>query len=232
MRYKSLSTSSKIGFLASTLLAIALVAYTIGIELLLFSKPNQWSNVSDYAQQIHEKWQYLLTFCHIMVFISAPLYLIIVNCIDAKTIGENKILSRISLSFATILTVLGSINYFIQFTSVRQSIISGQLDGLEQFIQLNPYSATYAIVNLGWTLFLSLSSLFISFVFTGFRLNKMIKIIFLLNSIFCMIGFIGYVFNDSIMNIVYLIGMGLSLIIVSIALIVFFKRNLTPASTL
>ena len=232
IKFKSLSISSKIGFLTSILLTTVLVAYTIGLEFLLFNKPNQWSNVLDYAQQIHEKWQYLLTFCHIMVFISAPLYLVIVNCIDVKTRDENKILSRIGLSFATIFSVLGSINYFIQFTSVRQSILNGQLAGLEQFIQLNPYSATYAIVNLGWTLFLSLSSIFISFVFTGSRLNKMIKIIFLFNGIFCMIGFIGYLINDLMMNIIYLIGMGLSLIVVSVALIVFFRRNLTTASTL
>ena len=139
------------------------------------------------------------------------------NSIHDYAPGDKKILTRISICFAAIFTVLSSINYFIQFTAVRQSILQGHLEGLEQFVQLNPASVTFALAMLGWTLFLGLSSFFIAPVFSGGRLEKVIKYLFFINGIFCMIGAIGYVFEMLLLSLLYFSVMGIAMIVIAIS---------------
>lgn len=217
--------SSRTGFWSAILLTCTLIIYTIAMIFMIFNKPSQWNNINIYAQQINENWNSWLTICHVMVFLSAPLYLIIIHCLDDYIEKEEKVFTKISISFAIILTVLGSINYFIQFSTVKLSIAKGHLDGLEQFIQLNPYSVTYAIVTLGWTFFFGLSSIFISFIFQGSRLKRVLKYAFIANGFFCFIGLFGYIIEVSILTMLYVVGMGISMIVFSIALIIYFKKE-------
>ena len=216
--------SARLGFWSAILLTCVLVAYTTGIMLLLFSKPGQWQNIHIYAQQINSNWHLSLTFCHVMIFLAAPLYLILIGCLDDLTEDKLKICTKTSLNFAIVLTVLGSINYFIQFSMVKLSIEKGHLEGLEQFIELNPYSAIYAIVTLGWTFFFGLSSLFVSPVFRGSLLDTTLKYSFIGNGIFCLVGFFGYIIDMSILYIIYFIGMGISMLVFSFSLILHFRR--------
>lgn len=82
--------------------------------------------------------------------------MIMVCCIHEYTSHEKKILTRIAICFAIMFAAFSSMNYFVQFTAFRLSILSDQLEGLEQLIQWNPASAFYSINLLGWTLFLGM----------------------------------------------------------------------------
>lgn len=218
--------SAAVGFWSSILLTGVLIIYAVGMTVLVCSEPGQWQNVAVYTQQITSGWHNSLTLCHIMIFFAAPLYLVCIGCLNDHTNEKMRILTGTSMNFAIVLTVLGCMNYFIQFSMVRLSIAKGCLNGLEQFIELNPYSAIYAIVTLGWTFFFGLSSLFAAPVFRGSLLDTILRYAFIINGIFCMAGFLGYVMDITILYILYFMGMGVSMLVFSFFLTVFFRRIL------
>lgn len=81
------------------------------------------------------------------------------------------------------------------------------------------------VILLGWSLFLGLSSLFVAPVFGGNRLENVIKIAFLLNAIFCLVGGIAYVFEIKwLLFITINFGMGGAVMAVTVALAIMFKR--------
>jgi TM2 domain-containing membrane protein YozV len=81
-----------------------------------------------------------------------------------------------SIGFASLFTVCVSIHYFILISSVQLSIDKEQLDGLAQFIQSNPTSGIAGINLVGWTLVFSLACFFMAPVFSGNRLENVIRI--------------------------------------------------------
>lgn len=211
--------------MSAVTLVILLIVYTVFLILLMFAGPSRWVNVTEYIAFSKQTWHLYLTLCQLMAFLCAPVYLILISSIHDYANNQQKSLTRISLCFATVFVTLSSIIYFVQFSAVRQSIQKGQLEGLEQFIQLNTSSPMYAMAMLGWTLFLGLSSLFVVPVFSGEKIQKWVKYSFLANGLFCCMGFIGYVIDSMMLNLLYVLGMGVSMIIIAISLSILFKKN-------
>jgi hypothetical protein len=100
------------------------------------------------------------------------------------------------------------------------------VDGLVQVVQANPGSAVSAVNMLGWSLFLGLSSLFVAPIFSGSRLALVIKLAFLSNGIFCLLGGIGYVFGWLLLLFLSInIGMGGAVMTATVALSILFARS-------
>jgi hypothetical protein len=138
---------------------------------------------------------------------------------------EQKILTRIAFAFAAIFAALIGLHYFVQISAVRVNVEKSHLDGLEHFLQSKPDSAISAVNMLGWSLFLGLSSIFIAPIFSGNKLENALKRLFLLNGIFCLLGGIGYVFeNVPIVFLTINFGMGGCVTAISVLLTFFFKR--------
>lgn len=75
-------------------------------------------------------------------------------------------------------------------------------------------------------LFFGLSSLFAAPVFTGGGLGKVIRIAFLLNGLFLLLGAVGYVFQWLILLFLTVnFGMGASVFVVTTALAAWFRRR-------
>jgi hypothetical protein len=86
---------------------------------------------------------------------------------------------------------------------------------------------TKLTVSRGWSLFLGLSSLLAAPLFGGQRLEKLIRAFFIINGVCCLLGGIGYVFD--LTTLVFLtidLGMGGSVMAITAALCVFFRRML------
>jgi hypothetical protein len=131
----------------------------------------------------------------------------------------------LALSFGIMFALLTSMFYFVQLSTVRQSLLHGQPEGLEWFVQANPASVLLAINMLGWTLFLGLASLFISPVFTGGRLEAVIRYAFLVNGIVCLLGGISFVLNIPVLIFLFItFGMGGAVLVGTIALSLYFSR--------
>ncbi|MBN1695854.1 hypothetical protein JW879_10735 [candidate division WOR-3 bacterium] len=220
------SISIKLGYWASLICIATFVVWTVCFVAIFKINPIfEWTSLADYVtytKNYNQSFKYL---AQAAMLVFAPAFLIILHSINEYATEDKKILSRIGISFATIFAACIGINYFVQISSVRLSIAKGQIAGLEQFIQSNPISGIAGINMAGWTLFFSLASLFIAPIFTGSRLNKVIKYAFISNGILCLLGGIGFVFDNIILIFLTLnFGMGAATLTVAIALLVFFRR--------
>ncbi len=214
------------GCWSAGLLASVLIVYTLSMIGLILAHPAQWTGLADYVAATAAPWHRYLTVGEACVFLAAPLYLVMTNCILEQAEGAQRFLVRVGVCFAVIATVLGSISYFVQLGPVRLSIEHGELAGLEQLVQVNTHSAMYSLAILGWTLFLGLSSLFVAFAFGEGRLGRLIRWAFLVNGASCLLGTVGYLGEAPLLNLLYLGGMGTSMIVLSISLAVHFRRPL------
>jgi len=218
--------SIKLGYWTSLICITTFVIWTICFVAIFKVNPIfKWTNLADfitYSNNYNQSFKYLAQFTMLLF---APAFLIMLHSINDYAPEDKKILSRISICFATIFATCIGIHYFVQISSVRLSIAKGQIGGLEQFIQVNPTSGIAGINLVGWTLFFSLSCFFIAPIFTGSRLNKVIKYTLIANGIICVLGGIGYVFDNIILIFLTLnLGMGAATLTATIALFIFFRR--------
>lgn len=216
----------KFGYWSALICIVTFVLFTICyIAILMINPLYIWTNITDYAsytQQTNQMWKYLAQFSMMVFGIS---YLVLLSSIFEYASENKKILARVSLYFGIIFTMLISIHYFVQLSTVRVNILRGNLEGLQHFLQSNPTSAISSINMLGWTLFLGLSSLFIAPVFTKEKLERIIMYSFLANGIICIIGGIAYIFDLVVLVFLCMnIGMGIAVLIASIALFTLFRR--------
>ncbi len=229
--------SIKLGFWSAFLCAATFIVFTICFVAIFVVNPLfVWTDLSAYVETVNSTNQFFKHVAQFMMLLFAPLFVVLLASIVDYAGQEKKILARIALYFGIMFAVLISINYFVQLSVVRQNIAKGDLAGLEHLIMVNPGAAILAINMLGWTLFFGLSSLFVSPVFAadkqrGGRLEKVIRYAFLLNGIFCLLGGIGFLFE--ITALVFLtinLGMGAAVLVMTIALAMFFhsKRHLKP----
>lgn len=103
-----------------------------------------------------------------------PSFLILMVSIHYYATEDRKIWSDIGLIFATIYTVLISINYYVQLTFVLPHMIQGETESIK-FLLFTPFdSFLYSVDILGYS-FMSLATLFSAFAFTGSGLEKTIR---------------------------------------------------------
>jgi hypothetical protein len=217
--------SIKLGFWSALLIAILFCLYTlIYIAVLLSFHIPKWTNIQDFVLSINQPWFILFTLCQVLAFLTGLLFIPLFSSIHDYTDMNQKVLSRCALCFVTVFALLSSIHYFVQFSTVQLNIATDNLQGLEHLIQLYPGSAIASINLLGWTIFLALASFFISPIFSGSKLEKVIKYTFIANGILCMLGAFGYIFNIVVLNYIFFEGMGAAIIIISISLAIFFRR--------
>ena len=119
------------------------------------------------------------------------------------------------------------INYFIQISAARMQIKSGQINGLEKFIQANPISGIAAVNMLGWTVFFGLSCIFAAWAFGNTRTERIIKYAFLSNGVMILTSAVGYMFDIVIIVFLFMnIGMGAAVLTAEIYLSKLFKSKL------
>jgi hypothetical protein len=117
-------------------------------------------------------------------------------------------------------------HYFTQISAVRINVLAGRTEGLEHFVQANPYSILSAINMLGWTVFLGLASLFLAPAFSGGRRERVIRWAFVLAGLFCLGGGIGYVWEVTWLVFVTVnLGMGRAVLVATAALALWFRGN-------
>lgn len=218
--------SVKIGYWAALICIATFVIWMICfIAIFLVNPPFQWTNLTDfisYTNSYNQGFKYAAQF---MMLVFAPALLVLFYAVNDQAPMEKKIWSNIGTGFASLFAVCVSMHYFVQISSVRLSVEKVQLDGLAQFIQSNPSSGIAGINLVGWTLFFSLACLFLAPVFSGNKLEKVIRIALMCNGIICLLGGVGYVFD--IVALVFLtlnLGMGGAVLTATIGLFLYFKR--------
>jgi hypothetical protein len=221
--------SYKIGFWASILLTVSFVVWIVCfIGIALTSPLFYWTNLTDYLNFVQKHSQVFQNTAKLFMLFLGPLYVLFINSFYDYAPDNKKALVRISLLFGTAFAILSSLHYFVQLSAVRLNTIHGQINGLEHFVQANPYSIMTSIDMLGWTLFLGLSSLFIFPIFTGDTLNKILRYAFIINGLSCMLAGIGYIFQIDVLTFLFInLGVGGAIMTIGIVSIKLFKRLIT-----
>ena len=216
----------RLGFWSSLLAAAMFIAFIVCFVVVFLNPPLfVWTNFADYVASARNNQQFYKSIAQLTMLLFAPLYVVLINSLHELAPAKKKVATRLGLSFGLLFAVLAGGFYFVQLSVVRVSVVHAQFGGLEQIVQANPYSALSALNMLGWTLFLGLSSLFVASAFSGGRLASLIRWLFVINGVMCLLGGIGYALE--ITTLVFFtinFGMGGAVTILAIALCVWFRQ--------
>jgi hypothetical protein len=216
----------RFGFWSAVLAAGTFILFTICFVAVFLNPPLfVWTNFADYATSAKQNQSIFKSLAQLSMLVFAPLYVIMINSIHEVAPPAKKVATRLGLAFGLLFAALVGGFYFVQLSAVRLSVMKDQLAGLEQIVQANPYGMLSALNMLGWTLFFGLSSLFVAPAFAGSRLSNFIRWLFVINGVMCLLGGIGYALE--ITTLVFFtinFGMGGAVILLTIALCVYFRR--------
>jgi hypothetical protein len=219
---KTTSSMSRTVALLGLWAAIATTAlnllFTIGIVAIPASP---WSDLEGYAST----YRAVESLPAIPSLLLGPALVVLMLSIHSYASQEQKILSLSASAFAVVYAALTGLNYFVQLTVVRQSLVAGQIDGLAPFIMANPQSVTLAIDTLGY-FFLFLACLFAAPVFAGGRLEKAIRWLFLGSGALGLLGILGFALGQQQLYFIGLMISGLPFLVLTVLLAVLYYRYL------
>ena len=109
-------------------------------------------------------------------------FLVLMVSVHYATRPERKVWSQAAVSFATVYTVLISIVYYVQLTLVAPRLARGEVEGIEAFVFVPFDSFLYSVDLLGYS-FMSLATLFASFVVEGEGLRRVARLFLLANGL-------------------------------------------------
>lgn len=109
-------------------------------------------------------------------------FLVLMVSIHQATSADRKIWSLAALAFATVYTVLISINYYVQLTWVAPRMAAGRVQGIELFLFTPFDSFLYAVDILGYS-FMSVATLFAANVFTDKGLERVVRVFLIANGL-------------------------------------------------
>ncbi len=216
----------RLGFWSATLCAATFIVFTGCFVAILSINPLFiWTTFEDWVAYNRQNSQFFKYTAQLMMLLFGPLFVVLVSSIYDYAREDKGIFARIALGFAIIFATLTGMHYFLQISVVRLNMGTGQLQGLEQFIQGNPTSALSGINMLGWTLFFGLASIFLAPIFTDGRLENVIRFALLANGIFVLLGMVGFIFQITIIVFVLMnLGMGAAVLSFTTALALLFHR--------
>jgi hypothetical protein len=114
---------------------------------------------------------------------------------------EKKVWSQLGIAFAIVYAVMASLNYIVQLTIVRFSIMNKETDGLAMFVMGNPHSIFWALASA--YVFMNLAMLFAAPVFEGGKLERWIRWLFYANGASAIVTIFGVVVDSPP---IYLLG--------------------------
>lgn len=109
-----------------------------------------------------------------------PSFLLLMISLHQAAPPDRKIWSHAAVAFATIYTVLISINYYVQLTWVAPRLAAGRTEGMEMFLFTPFDSFLYAVDILGYS-FMSLATLFAAGVVTGRGVERVARAFLIAN---------------------------------------------------
>mgnify|MGYP007011824536 CR=1 FL=1 len=193
----------------------------IAIQASLFF----WTNMENYIEYVENSSQFFQYLAQGFMILFSLAYMVLTLVLSEFALSQRKLFAKIAIVFAIMFALVSSIHYFVQISYVRFAIANNEYLGLEHFLQSNPTSFLSSVNMLGWTLFLSLSTLFLYFGLGSISLQKGIRIGLLINTASCFLGGIGYLFQIDLLTFIFInLGVGLGFILITFSSIKFFLR--------
>lgn len=210
----------KIGFWAAVFTAVLAALFIfLGMFGSTYTDPNSYPYV----------WMFIKTIDYVIfypAFLLAPVFVVLLACIHYYANPAKKIFSFISLLFGLIYAAIIIPDYFILWTVVLPSILSGQTANLSLISMYNPHGIFIALESLAYIM-MSVAFLFLAPVFKGGRIEKALKWLFVVGFILAMgtFAFISLMKYDIVIFEVAIITINIAVLIASGTLIsILFRR--------
>jgi uncharacterized membrane protein (DUF441 family) len=166
----------KIGFWSAVFLLLSGIGYAACfIAMIVFYPGTAWNGVESFAADYRTGWGTVLLFMQLIALVQPIAFATLAASVCDLAPADKKIWARAGLLFAVAFMAVSGVNYFVQMTVVRQSVLAGQLEGMAPLIQLNPASPMFALVILSWGLFQGLASLAIAPIFDSGKLENALR---------------------------------------------------------
>ena len=123
-------------------------------------------------------------------FLLAVTFVVLMACIHYYAPDDKRVFSQIGLSFALVYAAVITMDYFVQLTVLQPSLLSGETEGLSLFTQYDPHGIFIALEGLGY-LMMSTALLFAAAVFTGGRLERAIRWLFVGSFVLAIGSYVG-----------------------------------------
>ncbi len=218
------SKAIRVGFWSSMLTAIFTLVFAVSTFIFM---PPDWNGIQAYASSFNS--------LH-MIPVIPPIAFALTNIIVMVSLHyyvseDKRIFTTAGIAFATIYATIICTNAYLQLFVVRLNILQGQLEGLALLAMPNLRSVFFALEAVGYG-FLSVATLAASPVFTGGRLARWIRGLFVLVGV---IGVYGVIVAPLDNPILILAGLGLWNLVFPLSMIlvcIYFKNASQPTGAL
>ena len=169
----------RFGFWSSILVAICSAGFLAAMIICTVAIPLDfnWTGMENYK---FNELQVLL-FC-VPDCILAPAFLAALASFSYCTKGNARFLSRMAVLFTVVYVAQISINYYLQMTSVRYTMLAGDTSGFTVFAFGNLHSVFWSTETLGYA-FLCVAMVLIAPLFKGSKSNAAARWILILNGV-------------------------------------------------
>jgi hypothetical protein len=140
------------------------------------------------------------TMFNILILLTATWMVFYWTVLHHAVQGEKRVFSMASLVMIVIFATLTSINRYVGLTVVRQSILSGNTNGLQWFLPYGWPSVMLALEILAWGFFFGLACLLLAPVFTSGKLERAIFWTLIATGILSLLAAVGQVINTSALS--------------------------------
>lgn len=213
-----------LGFWSAILCLTSFIVWIISFTGIAIQAPLfQWTNMDDYIRFVNNNCQFFQYLAKFFMIVFSLAYMLLSIAFQEITKTELKIFAKIGVVFAVMFSLVSSVHYFVQISSVRFAIAQGELEGLGHFLQSNPSSSLLSVNMIGWTLFLGLSAFFLYSGFTPGVEVRGLKTGLLVSMLSCLFGGIGYIFQIKLLTVVFMnLGIGLGLMLFAYSSVRYF----------
>lgn len=181
-----LATLFSIGYGATLIVSmIALMGTAADTQVGSTAAPTGWQGIESFVAT----FQPIQMLSLVPSLLLVPAFVVLMVSIHYYAAPQKKIWSELGLAFALIYAVMATINYLVQLTAVRLSILSGETDGLAMFVMGNPHSLFWVLASC--YVFMNLAMLFAAPVFDGGKLEQWIRWLFYANGATLITSLIG-----------------------------------------
>jgi hypothetical protein len=192
----------QLGFWSAVLATVCSTGYGLAVIVMIIASASTtttpgWQGVEAYLGV----FQPIVMLPLIPSLLLAPTFVVLMACVHAYASNAKKLWSQVGLAFAIIYATMACINYIVQLTVVRLSILNRETDGLAMFVSGNPHSVFWALASA--YVFMNLAMLFAAPVFAGGKLERWIRWLFLANGASAVITIFGIVVDSPM---IYLLG--------------------------
>lgn len=142
----------------------------------------------------HEPYQ---TLFNLLILLTATWMVFFWVILNRATPAERKIFSELSLALIVIFAALTSINRYVGLTVVRQSLATGNTNGLQWFLPYSWPSVMLAVEYLAWGFFFGLACICLAPVFRHGRLEGGIFWTLMATGLFSLLAVVGQVIGSN-----------------------------------